>query len=318
MSSLGLHIPQLAGAQAQLPTGPLHLAVGMFDGVHLGHRAVLETAITSARRTRGVAAALTFDPHPSRLLNPLGAVPLIQSVGTKVDRMLMAGLDAVITESFTREFAAVEAEDFVAHLKAALPTLEAIYVGENWRFGRGRRGDVTMLNECAQAAGLRVFSAPRVNFDGMPISSTRIRQALAAGEIELVNALLGYTYRCRGEVVAGRKLGRQLGFPTLNLRWAPECPPKFGVYAVRASIAGEASYQEGVANYGVRPTVEPEGSTMPQLEVHLFEAPSFGTGTMIDVEWCAYLRSEKRFEKIEELRDQITVDRGGARQWFDG
>lgn len=317
MSSLGRHIPQLAGAQALLPTGPLHLAVGMFDGVHLGHRAVLEAAITSARRTRGVAAALTFDPHPSRLLNPRHAVPLVQPVETKVDRMLMTGLDAVVTESFTLEFAAVEAEDFVAHLKAALPALEAIYVGENWRFGRGRRGDVAMLNQCAQAAGLRVFSAPRVNFDGTPISSTRIRQALAEGEIELVNALLGYTYRCSGEVVTGRKLGRQFGFPTLNILWGPECAPKHGVYAVKIREQDQDREWEGVANYGVRPTVESEGSPPPQLEVHLFETPPFGPGTILEVDWCAYLRSEKRFDSVNELRDQITVDRGAARHWFD-
>jgi len=317
VSSWGLHISQLDGAQAQLPAGPLHLAVGMFDGVHLGHRSVLDAAIVSARRTQGVAAALTFDPHPSRLFTPDQAVPLIQSVDTKADRMLMTGLNAVITESFTREFAAVEAEDFVSHLLRALPEIKAIYVGENWRFGRGRRGDVALLNECAHVAGLQVFSAPRVNFDGAPISSTRIRHALEAGEMELVNALLGYTYRCRGPVVTGKRLGRQFGFPTLNLKWAPECPPKFGVYAAQASEQGGDKVWEGVANYGVRPTVESDDTVQPQLEVHLFETPPFGPGTVLEVDWCAYLRSEKRFKSVEELRDQITVDRGAARHWFD-
>ncbi len=296
----------------------MHLAVGMFDGVHLGHRAVLEAAIISARRTGGVAAALTFDPHPSRLLNPARAVPLIQPVETKVDRMLMAGLQAVITETFTVEFAAVEAEDFVAHLQAALPALKAIYVGENWRFGRGRRGDVKLLIAQAHAAGLQVFSAPRVNFDGEPISSTRIRAALAEGEIDQVNALLGYTYRCSGEVVTGRRLGREFGFPTLNVLWGPECQPKFGVYAVKVSVRGGTQIWEGVANYGVRPTVETEAAAPPQLEVHLFETPDFGTGAVLDVDWCSYLRSEKRFDSVNALRDQITMDRGAARQWFDG
>jgi riboflavin kinase / FMN adenylyltransferase len=289
----------------------------MFDGVHLGHRAVLEAAIVSARRTHGVAAALTFDPHPSRLFNPDQAVPLIQPVATKVNRMLMAGIGAVITEPFTPKFAAIEAADFVAHLKRELPTLAAIYVGENWRYGKGRKGDLASLQQSAAAAGLRVFSAPRVNFDSEPISSTRIRRALSEGELELVNALLGYTYRSHGAVVSGRRLGRQLGFPTLNLVWDPECPPKFGVYAVRVSQPGEATIWEGVANYGVRPTVESGDAVRPQLEVHLFDPPSFGPDAMLEVDWCAFIRSEKRFGSVDELRDQITLDRGSARQWFD-
>lgn len=318
MSASGTHITCLADAGNQLARGPVHLAMGMFDGVHLGHRAVLDAAVASARRTGGVAAALTFDPHPSRLLNPSHAVPLIQPVVTKVDRMLMAGLDAVITESFTPEFAAVEAEEFVPHLHRALPRLAAVYVGENWRFGRGRRGDVAMLVERAHAFGLKVFSAPRVNLDGLPISSTRIRTGLVDGDIEMVNALLGYTYRSTGEVVTGRKLGREFGFPTLNVPWEPECPPKFGVYAVRVHQRGQPKSWEGVANYGVRPTVETEPAPRPQLEVHLFETPDFGPGSVLDIDWCHYLRSEKRFDSVNALRDQITMDRGAARQWFDG
>ncbi|GAB5560540.1 MAG: bifunctional riboflavin kinase/FAD synthetase [Synoicihabitans sp.] len=290
----------------------------MFDGVHLGHRAVLKAAVASARRTDGVAAALTFDHHPSRLLNPNGAVPLIHPVDVKVDRMLKAGLDVVITHTFTREFSAVEADQFLSHLKSALPQLASVYVGENWRFGKGRRGDIGLLNELGRAQGIQIFSAPRVKLDGEPISSTRIRAALKDGDIEQVNALLGYTYRSRGLVVEGRRLGRTLGFPTLNLAWVPECGPKHGVYAVKAGLFGNEPAWEGVANYGVRPTVETGAPAEPQLEVHLFEEPPFTTGADLVVDWCAYLRSEKRFTSIEELRDQITMDRGCARQWFDG
>lgn len=318
MNTTQRQITGLDGAAQRLADRPLHLAMGMFDGVHLGHRAVLEAAVVSARRTGGVAAALTFDPHPSKLLRPDHAVPQIQPGEIKIDRMLLTGLDAVITQPFTREFADVEAADFVAYLKAQLPRLTVLYVGENWRFGKGRVGDVAWLVQSAQQVGLRVFSAPRVNLDGEPISSTRIRRALTDGEMEIVNALLGYTYRSSGAVIPGRKLGRQLGFPTLNLAWEPECPPKFGVYAVRVQRRGDARGGEGVANYGVRPTVESREATRPQLEVHLFEEPPFGSGTVLDVDWCAYLRSEKRFGSVEELRDQITVDRGAARQWFDG
>lgn len=316
MSQIPSRIQELSAAAELLPSRPLHLAVGMFDGVHLGHRAVLEAAVVSARRTGGVAAALTFDPHPSRLVRPDRAVPLIQPVDIKVDRMLRAGLDTVITQTFTRDFAAMEAEAFLVDLKKALPQLQSVYVGENWRFGKGRTGDVALLNELGQREGVRIFSAPRVNLDGIPISSTRIRTALEEGDIESVNALLGYTYRSQGVVRAGRRLGRTLGFPTLNLPWKPECPPKYGVYAVRVGRVGEETNLEGVANYGVRPTVETEEPPDPQLEVHLFEEAPFSAGDELVVDWCSYLRSEKRFETIEELRDQITMDRGAARQWF--
>jgi len=318
VTAISSHIQELDTAGEFLSTRPLHLAMGMFDGVHLGHRAVLEAAVVSARRTGGLAAALTFDPHPSRLLRPDHAVPLIQPVNIKVDRMLQAGLDAVITQSFTREFAAVAAEEFLSFIREALPSLQSVYVGENWRFGYGRKGDVALLNDLGQREGVRVFSAPRVNLDGIPISSTRIRTALADGDIETVNALLGYTYRSQGVVQEGRRLGRQLGFPTLNLLWQPECQPRYGVYAVRVGRTGNEASVEGVANYGVRPTVEKETAPRPQLEVHLFEEAPFTTGDNLVVDWCSYLRSEKRFETVEELRDQITLDRGAARQWFDG
>ncbi len=310
------HIDGLAAA-VDLPKGELHLAVGMFDGVHLGHRAVLDAAVHSARRTGGIAAALTFDPHPSRLLRPDKAVSLIQPVDVKVDRMLLAGLSRVITQNFTRDFAAIPAEEFVANLQHSLPQLTTIYVGENWRFGRGRAGDVTLLNESARELGLSVFSAPRVSLDGKPISSTRIRSSLVEGEIEQVNRLLGYAYRSQSEVSDGRKLGRTMGFPTLNLPWAPECQPKLGVYAVEVQLEGNDRVWQGVANYGVRPTVASAVETQPVLEVHLFETPPFGTGSKLRVDWVAFLRAEKQFEDIEPLRDQITMDRGTAMQWFE-
>lgn len=310
------HIHGLAAA-VDLPPGELHLAVGMFDGVHLGHRAVLDAAVHSALRTGGIAAALTFDPHPSRLLRPDKAVSLLQPVAVKVDRMLLTGLSRVITQNFTKEFAAIPAEDFVANLQRSLPQLSTIYVGENWRFGRGRAGNVKLLNESASKLGLSVFSAPRVNLDGHPISSTRIRAALVEGELDQVNRLLGYAYRSQGVVRDGRKLGRTMGFPTLNLPWAPECRPKLGVYAVEVQLEGEDRIWQGVANYGVRPTVEAKSETEPVLEVHLFEIPPFGTGAKLRVDWVAFLRSEKRFDDIEPLRDQITMDRGSAMQWFE-
>jgi riboflavin kinase/FMN adenylyltransferase len=315
--NLAVEIEDLAVGAA---TGnrPIHLAIGMFDGVHLGHRSVIEAAAASARRTGGVAMALTFDPHPSRVLRPEAAVPLLMPLDAKVQRLRMVGAEEVITQTFTPEFAAVEAEGFVSMLRRALPHLSALYVGENWRFGRARRGDVTMLQALANLEGLSVFSAPRVSLNGEPISSTRIRAALVAGELETANELLGYSYRSEAEVVPGRRLGRTLNFPTLNMRWQPECCPALGVYAVRIGRAGADRLSAmGVANYGVRPTVEQAGEVKPMLEVHvLSDAVAWGEGDRLAVEWCHFIRAEQQFAGLEALRAQIERDVETARTLF--
>lgn len=293
---------------------PLHLAIGMFDGVHLGHRAVVEAAVQSARRTGGVAAVLTFSPHPSALFRPENPTPMITDVPTKVAMLGALGVEAVIVEPFTPEYARIEAEAFLPHLRGQLPQLAAVYVGENWRFGRGRRGDVNLLIAEARRSGVTVFSAPRVNFDGEPISSTRIRGLLATGEIGLVNTLLGHTYAARGIIRPGKRLGRTIGFPTLNLAWSPELRPRFGVYAVRVLGVKSVEALRGVANYGVRPTVEQ--TLEPRLEIHVFGECPYGDGDEISVEWVRFLRPETKFQSLDELREQIGRDVLAARAEF--
>lgn len=309
-------------AATRLPAGPLHLAIGMFDGVHLGHRAVIDAALHSARCDDGVAGVLTFNPHPSRLFRPEAAVRLIQPPTLKAHLLFEAGVDVVITQPFDAAYAAIEAEDFVAHLRQRLPQLSALYVGENWRFGRGRRGDVALLNRTAQEAGLTVISADRINHNGAPISSTRIRGLLEEGQIKAANALLGYAYRSEGVVAAGRQLGRRLGFPTLNLGWAPELAPRFGVYAVRVRpIGAEAETAlPAVANFGLRPTVE-NARVAPRLEVHVLASGAFAgtgwtTGTELQADWLEFLRPEQKFADLAALQTQIAKDRQTAEDFF--
>jgi riboflavin kinase / FMN adenylyltransferase len=292
---------------AALPARQLHLAIGMFDGVHLGHRAVVESAVQSAHARGGLAGVLTFWPHPSALFRPENPTKLLQDAPAKARMLLSLGVDVVVTQSFTRELAEVTAEEFLPWLKQRLPTLAMIYVGENFRFGRARRGDVGMLVALGREHGLRVFSAPRVNLDGEPISSTRIRAQLEAGDIEAANALLGYTYVAEGRVVPGKRLGRSLGFPTLNVEWSPELRPRFGVYAVRVSGTKSPEPLPAVANYGLRPTVEQ--SDAPRLEAHLLGACPFGEGDTVKIEWLRFLRPERKFAGVEELRAQIAHDR---------
>ena len=302
---------QIEGLEnAALPARPVHLAIGMFDGVHLGHRAVIEAAVQSARRSGGLAAVLTFWPHPSALFRPQNPTLLIQNPPTKARVLLGLGVDVVVTQPFTVELARVAAPDFLPWLRQRLPRLAAIYVGENFRFGQGRRGDVAQLLASARELGLSVFSAPGVNLDGEPISSTRIRGLLEAGEIAAANPLLGYSYFAEGVVMPGKRLGRGLGVPTLNLPWSPPLRPRFGVYLVRVVSAKSPVPLPAVANYGLRPTVEQ--ATEPRLESHVLGPCPINAGDTITVEWLRFLRPEIKFSGLEELRAQIARDRETA------
>lgn len=314
MISPMLQFEDLAQAKAVLPARPLHLAIGMFDGVHLGHHAVIEAAVHSARRSGGLAAVLTFWPHPSRLFRPEDPVRLIMTPALKNRQLARLGVDAVISQPFTAEYAGIEATDFLPRLKAALPGLTTLYVGENWRFGRGRRGDIGLLISEARLQGISVVSAQRINQNGEPISSTRIRAYLVEGRMEEANALLGYTYFAEGVVKPGKQLGRRIGFPTLNIEWQPDLRPRFGVYAVLVSGSKVGQSLRAVANYGLRPTVE--DATAPRLEVHVLDACPFDAGDDITVEWLNFIRPELRFANVDELRLQIGADLEAARIWF--
>ncbi len=305
---------QFAGLeQVRLSAGPLHLAIGMFDGVHLGHQSVIEAAVHSARHGGGQAGVLTFWPHPSALFRPDQPVRLLMPPEMKRVVLSRLGIDLVIEQNFSAQFAAVEAQDFVALLRRHMPQLTALYVGENWRFGRDRVGDVALLVETAREAGLTVFSAPRLNYNGAPVSSSRLRELLIAGDMAEVNAMLGYAYFSSGVVESGRQLGRTMGFPTLNLAWAPELKPRYGVYAVEVASVDQRVLK-GVANYGLRPTV---GQTnRPLLEVHLLELPAPAYGDEITVRWLRLLRPEIKFGSLEELRGQIEKDRQEALKFF--
>lgn len=302
---------QFSGLPAvKLPPRPLHLAIGMFDGVHRGHRAVIAAAVQAARRSGGQAAVLTFWPHPSVYFRADNPTRLIMTPAVKARVLGELGVEAIITQEFTPEFARIPAEGFLAALQQWLPQLAGVYVGDNWRFGRGRMGDATLLQGEGRKLGLTVVSVPRLEADGAPISSTRIRELLAAGEVAAANALLGYAYAAEGVVTPGKQLGRTLGFPTLNLEWAPDQSPRYGVYVVRVLGGKSAAALPAVANYGLRPTVEQ--TLAPRLEVHVLSECPYGTGDALTVEFLRFLRPEMKFAGIEELRAQIARDRAAA------
>jgi len=289
----------------------LHLALGMFDGVHVGHQAVIARAVAAAARGGGLAGVMTFEPHPLRVLAPEKAASSALTTLAHKSRIVGGlGIRLFVPLHFDAAMARLGAGEFFAQLVAA--PIRTLAVGEDWRFGHGRHGDVDFLRAHSPAAGFELETVPPVMVDGERVSSTRIRQAIRDGSLAAAARMLGRPYAVAGNVVEGRRLGRQLGFPTANVALGEELTPPDGVWAVRVSMgAGEAL--PGVANLGVRPTVD--GATRT-LEVHVFDFSGDLYGREIEVEFVRFLRPEQRFESLDLLREQIVADAQAARQWL--
>lgn len=301
----------------EFPGVPAFLCIGNFDGAHCGHRALFRAARDAARVNGGVCGAFTFEPHPEVFFRGVDAVKLIYPSETKRELLARAGLDFIVTAPFTKDFSDIAAEDFAPRMKRELPSLAGLFVGENFRFGARRLGDAALLRESAARVGVEAHALAPVLFAGEKISSSRIRSCLAAGETASANAMLGEPYFAAGTVVSGNRLGRTIGFPTLNLKWRPALLPRFGVYAVRLRCARCGVFR-GVANYGVRPTVERGVVPEPLLETHLTDVPAGVPvptyGDAVAVEWLDFLREERRFNSVEELREQLVRDVAASKQ----
>lgn len=298
--------------------GPLHLAIGVFDGLHLGHRAVIEEARTSQAREGGTVVVVTFDPHPVEILAPDQAPRLLTDTPHKLlllDREF--GVRHVLLVRFDRDFARWTGEEFVRKLLAAAPAggIARICVGNEWRFGRERSGDLALLARLGAEHRFSVSGIGLVEIDGQRVSSTRVREAVASGDLAAAALLLGRSYRVHGIVTKGRQLGRTIGFPTANLAVRREQLPPSGVYAVRAMGAGES--WNGVANLGLRPTVE-GGAAELKLECHLFGLGHEIYGEDLEVEFVSLLREERKFAGLDELRAQIVLDASEARKILGG
>jgi len=278
--------------------------------MHPGHRAVLQCAIDAARIVGGTAAALTFDPHPSKILRPENPSRLLTSTRHKLRLMEEFGMDAVLVIPFDKAFAAVEAVDFLRSLTAAAPQLVRICVGMGWRFGHGRRGDAALLTRMGQELGFETSEVESVQIDGTTVSSTMIRKMVEAGDLAGVRRFLGRNYSVLGTVMPGDGLGRQLGFPTANLAAHNEQFPPDGVYSVR--VRTDAADLNGVANIGTRPTVKSGGER--QLEIHLIGFDGDLYGQDVEAEFLRFLRPEQKFPDLQALRAQIALDVDSARQ----
>ena len=285
--------------------GPVVLAVGVFDGFHLGHRAVIERAMADASMAGGTAVVVTFDPHPAAILRPQNAPPLLTSTRHKVRLFREAGVRDVLVLQFTPEFAAKAPEHFISELVAACRPLREICVGEDWAFGKERAGNLALLKSLGTTLGFDAVGISAVSVDGRAVSSTVIRAAVEDGALDIAARLLGRDFAVFGKVIEGRRLGRTLGFPTANVLPESEQLPPNGVYAVRVALDGEL--HAGIANVGVRPTVSSEGVNR-LVEVHLFDFSGELYGCDLEVAFLRFVRAEQKFPSLDALRSQIASD----------
>ncbi len=292
---------------------PLYLAIGVFDGVHLGHQAVLKRALADARSAGGAAVAVTFDPHPLRILRPEQAPRLLTSTAHKLQLIRALGVSHQLVIPFDREFARTPPEDFIRALAAAARPLREICVGHEWSFGKGRAGNLALLDRMGRELGFDEVGVPAVEIDGEIVSSTLIRCAIEDGFLDRAARFLGREYTILGTVIRGAQLGHKLGFPTANLAAHNEQFPPNGVYAVAARRNDDTF--RGVANIGVRPTVA-NSSGERVLEVHLFDFAGALYGEDLEVSFAEFLRPEEKFSSLDALKAQIALDVGAARAVF--
>lgn len=285
------------------PNVPLALAIGNFDGMHLGHQALLHKLCQHAEAKNLTPAVMTFEPHPREFFTPLNAPSRLCNLREKLEYFQSAGIQKVLVCAFNKSFASINVPDFLTMLRGKL-NANTILVGEDFKFGAKRAGTVDDF----KANGFDLISLPSVNFNSERVSSTRARDALFSGNLGLAAQLLGRNYSVSGKVIHGAKRGRELGFPTANIHMRHERPALTGVYAVK--LDGLNS----VANLGVRPTIA--GVPKLLLEVHILDFNGDLYGRHVHVEFMHKLREEIKFESLVALKTQIVADIVVARQFF--
>jgi riboflavin kinase/FMN adenylyltransferase len=286
-------------------TQAVSVAIGMFDGVHLGHQSLLRMSLQDARQHHGLAVAITFDRHPNYVLAPERAPPALQTLDHRLALFEAQGLEAAVVISFDTAFSRVSAVDFARNLVSDLAPVTSICVGQGFTFGHQRLGDIALLESLQSELGYSTRILTPVRRDGRVIRSTWIRELVAAGQLQEAAALLGRPYSVAGRVVQGDHLGHQLGFPTANLDVTELLLPPHGVYAARACVAGET--HSAVLNVGLRPTLTQPVPAL-RFEVHLLDFDDDLYGKTLEVTPHHHLRLEQRFDSLDALRHQIHQD----------
>jgi len=287
-------------------------AIGVFDGVHLGHQQVLRQTLSDAGRLEGLPLAITFDQHPSRVIAPDRSPKMIHSLDRKVETIAKLGFENILVINFTPEFCKLPAENFINGLAVDFEKLGSICVGSAFTFGHRRGGNVKLLKELGERLDFTVHGLAAVALDGEPVSSTRIRSAIGKGELDAASQMLGREYVLEGRIIQGDQVGRQLGFPTANLDVSELVTPATGVYAAHVQVDGESL--RAAVNIGYRPTVT--GERELRVEAHILDYNDDLYGRQLGLVFVRKLRDEQRFESMEALREQIDLDVRSARKVF--
>jgi riboflavin kinase/FMN adenylyltransferase len=294
-------------------TQPVALTIGNFDGVHLGHQALLNE-LRAAAQTRGLQTAVViFEPHPREFFTPQQAPARLTSLREKLEFFAVLGIDRVHVCRFNERFAQMSAANFINALHEKL-SARFVLIGDDFRFGSGRGGDFALIEKIGAQLGFAVRSVHSVTHDGVRVSSTAIRAALVAGQLRTAQRYLGRHYSISGRVVHGDGMGRKLGFPTANIQLKHNLPPLSGIFVVQAHAEGMGVLQ-GVSSLGVRPTLKRDAK--PVLEVHLFEFAQQIYGKHLRVEFLHKLRDEEKYPDVATLTRHIALDVENARKWFE-
>ncbi len=292
------------------------LTIGTFDGVHIGHQKIIEKIKAEAKKIHGETVLFTFFPHPRLVLNPNdNSLRMIQTLEEKKKVLEDLGLDHLIIFPFTKEFSQVNAQDFIKNYLVDKLKLKVIVVGYDHRFGKGREGNIELLKQYSEEFNYKVIEIPAQEIDEVNVSSTRIRKAILSGDIETANTYLSDSFKLSGKVVKGQQLGRTIGCPTANLEVVDKLKviPAIGVYVVKVFLEDGKSYR-GMMSIGQNPTVT--DSTSIKLEVNLFDFEGDLYGQQITVQFLKYMRSEIKFDSVEQLKQQLDEDRKASLDFF--
>ena len=299
--------------ELQTATGRVCCAIGMFDGVHLGHQQVIRQAVSDAHQLEAASLCVTFDQHPAKVIAPERAPRLIQNLPQRLAAIEALGVEAALVLPFDEVMSQIPAEAFIQGLHVDLGRIHSICVGAHFAFGHGRDGNLELLQQLGQDMKFIVHGLSNLSLDGENVSSTRIRAAIAEGQLDAAGQMLGREYALAGEVVKGDQRGRELGFPTANLDVTDLCTPPNGVYAAHAEVAG-ATHRAAV-NIGLRPTVAEVEPTL-HVEAHLLDFESDLYGEVLTLTFVGKLRDEKPFDSLDALKAQIEKDIVQARYLF--
>lgn len=294
------------------------VTIGTFDGAHKGHQKILSRLNDRAKETQGESILFTFYPHPRMIVFPENHnLKLLQTIDEKIESLASFGLDNLIIYPFTKEFSRLTAFEFVRDILVEKLKVKTLVIGYDHQFGRNREGDLAFLKETAKIFDFDVEEISAEEVQEVNVSSTKIRQSLNNGNIERANEFLGRPFLCTGIVVEGKRLGRELGFPTLNIEVNNEHKilPKDGVYAVKVQIQGQ--HFKGMMNIGQNPTVQNNAEQEKKLEVHIFDFDKEVYGAEVKVFFQKFVRDEKTFSNLEELKSQLIQDEKSVRTYFN-